>query len=388
MDLEETKKIIQNKITADEAAREVRSQIKSYIDQKQNLREGFTETFKPLIETSEAVKESIDTQQNKLIKQLQDNQLALTAGLEGNRKAITSGFDKMNEVKRWDLQQLPGLEAIEEPEMEEEEEEEEEKGEEDETIEKIKEIQNLIIKKNDLSKKLIEESEEKFKDGNIEEGKELYNKAKEQLKEINVLQREIKRLKKFLYKETEEKQEPPKRVIRFNDSDLDSGLNTAASDKLLKKTGLPLPSIIKNLNYNVIKSYKKKAEDLLADFQDSLVNKANFSVEGGINKATPKNKYPRTKTLKQISYYNILSEYVNNINKLENIAKKKTGQGIIHFKNPQQLVGRLELLAGSIFAGNNGVKQEFSQIAHLLHQLKVITKKTLNDLLKKYILFK
>ena len=31
MDLEETKKIIQNKIEADEAAREVRSQIKSLI---------------------------------------------------------------------------------------------------------------------------------------------------------------------------------------------------------------------------------------------------------------------------------------------------------------------------------------------------------------------
>ena len=45
MDLEETKKIIQNKIEADKAAREVRSQIKSYIDPKQNLREGFTKNF-------------------------------------------------------------------------------------------------------------------------------------------------------------------------------------------------------------------------------------------------------------------------------------------------------------------------------------------------------
>ena len=116
MDLEETKKIIQNKIEADESTREVRSHIKSYIDQKQNLREGFKETFKPLIETSEAVKTSIDTQQNKLIKQLQDNQLALTEGLNNNRLAITSGFDKMDEVKKWDLQQLPGYEAIEEPE--------------------------------------------------------------------------------------------------------------------------------------------------------------------------------------------------------------------------------------------------------------------------------
>ena len=122
MDLEETKKIIQNKIEADEAAREVRSHIKSYIHEKQNLREGFTATFKPLIETSEAVKTSIDTQQNKLIKQLQDNQLALTEGLNKNRLAITSGFDKMDEVKRWDLQQLPGFEAIEEPELSEEKE--------------------------------------------------------------------------------------------------------------------------------------------------------------------------------------------------------------------------------------------------------------------------
>ena len=102
---------------------------------------------------------------------------------------------------------------------------------------------------------MIEESEEKFKDGNIEEGKELLDKSKEQLEEIKVLQREIKRLKKILYKETEEKQEAPKRVISFNDSDLDNGINTTASVKLLKKTGLPLPSTIKNLNYNVIKSY-------------------------------------------------------------------------------------------------------------------------------------
>ena len=40
----------------------------------------------------------------------------MTAGLEGNRLAITTGFDKMDEVKKWDLQQLPGFEAIEEPE--------------------------------------------------------------------------------------------------------------------------------------------------------------------------------------------------------------------------------------------------------------------------------
>ena len=83
-----------------------------------------------------------------------------------------------------------------------------------------------------------------------------------------------------------------------------------------------------------------------------------------------------------------MGQYNKNISALEQYKRKKEGKGIIHFNNPQQLVKRLELLAGSIIAGNNGVKEEFSQIAHLPHQLKVITKKTLNDLLEKYILFK
>ena len=116
MNLEGTKKIIQNKIEAEALTKNVRGQIKSYIHEKQNLREGFKETFQPLIESQDAVKTSIDNQQNAMIKQLQENQLALTEGLDKNRLAITQGFDKMDEVKRWDLDQLPGFEAIEEPE--------------------------------------------------------------------------------------------------------------------------------------------------------------------------------------------------------------------------------------------------------------------------------
>ena len=114
MDLEETKRIIESKIKAESLTKDVRSQIKSYIHIKQNLREGFKETFRPLIESQDKVKASIDNQQNAMIKQLQENQLALTEGLHKNRLAITQGFDKMDEIKKWDLQQLPGYEAIEE----------------------------------------------------------------------------------------------------------------------------------------------------------------------------------------------------------------------------------------------------------------------------------
>ena len=100
--------------------------------------------------------------------------------------------------------------------------------------------------------------------------------------------------------------------------------------------------------------------------------------------AYPKNKNPSKTTLENIADHNILETYNYNLNLLREY-KEKTGTGIIHFNNPLQL---LELLIGSILAGNNGVLQEFSQIAHLLHHMKVITKKQLNDLLKKYILNK
>ena len=44
----------------------------------------------------------------------------------------------------------------------------------------------------------------------------------------------------------------------------------------------------------------------------------------------------------------------------------KAGEGIFYFNSPNQLLDRLELLGGSILAGNNGEMLEFSQIAHLL----------------------
>ena len=170
---------------------------------------------------------------------------------------------------------------------------------------------------------MVEKSNEKFKDGNYDEAIELSKKAKEQNERIEVLQRKIKRLRKSLDEESEEKQEPSKRIISFNDSDLDSGLNTTVSVEFLEKKGLPLPSTIKNLKYNVIKAYQKRAEELLTSYHGSLTNSADFSVEGGISKATAKKKNPKSFTLRDINYYNILGEYVNNINKLVNIAKKK-----------------------------------------------------------------
>ena len=385
MDLEETNKIIQNKIEADESAREVRSQIKSYIYEKQNQTEGFKETFKPLIESQEAVRTSIDTQQNKLIKQLQDNQLTLTAGLEGNRLAITSGFDKMDEVKKWDLEQLHGYEAIKHPGMKEAEEIEE--TEEAKKSFSINESEPYKITHRVLNKLI---GEEIYPDDNEEETMPFKN-IRNIYKNSPI---DRSRYKVMINKDTKEiildGKKPKITTVTYEKKQMDKYLNNKDSIDLLKFYGLKLPSEYKDKSLEEFQKAFDKGMDETANIKKSIKDVAIYDKDSitGLFLAFPKyGDNAKKKSKELIREYNIMQIFINNMRELRNY-KNITGTGIIHFNNPLQLLDRLELLAGSIFAGNNGVKQEFSQIAHLLHQLKVITKKQLNDLLKKYILNK
>ena len=120
MDIEEMKKYSQNKIEADNLIKQVRQRIKETTWEKQNLREGFTETFKPLISQFEEPeyienpegpdkpkipkKQNIFTQ-NKVMLQ---NQLALTKGLKENQKAITQGFSQFERLA--DMKELSQIE--------------------------------------------------------------------------------------------------------------------------------------------------------------------------------------------------------------------------------------------------------------------------------------
>ena len=108
------KKYSQNKIEADNLIKQVRQKIKETIWEKQNLREGFTETFKPLISQFEKPDDpkaqNIFSQNQKMLQ----NQLALTEGIRANQKAITDGFSQFERLA--DMQELPGVGAIEDEE--------------------------------------------------------------------------------------------------------------------------------------------------------------------------------------------------------------------------------------------------------------------------------
>ena len=67
-------------------------------------------------------------------------------------------------------------------------------------------------------------------------------------------------------------------------------------------------------------------------------------------------------------------------NKYRNI-----GAGVVYYNTPANLLDRLELLGGSILAGNNGVKNEFSKIAHTLNKIGVLNNNQLTNLLKQCI---
>ena len=111
MDIQEIIKFSKNKIEADDLTKQVRRRIKETIWEKQNQREGFSETFKPLItkfEEPEDSKENIFTQNQKMLQ----NQLALTSALKENQKAITDGFSQFERLA--DMRELAPLPPKEE----------------------------------------------------------------------------------------------------------------------------------------------------------------------------------------------------------------------------------------------------------------------------------
>ena len=172
--------------------------------------------------------------------------------------------------------------------------------------------------------------------------------------------------------------EKPEEITKFNFKDLDKGLEYKDA-KDLDSLNFHYPSVMAEKSISKINRKLEKAQEKLSGIKMDLRNRAGIKKKkGGLDFAFALNDKPQTKTLERIDKHNILERYAHSLNNLkvykENI-QSKTGSGILPFSNPLQLLDRLELLSGSILAGNNGVIQEFSQIAHLLNQMKVLTKK-------------
>ena len=322
MDIEEIKKYSKNKIEADNLIKQVRQQIKETTWEKQNLREGFTETFKPLISQFEKPDDpkaqNIFTQNQKMLQ----NQLALTEGLRANQKAITDGFSQFERLA--DMQELPGIGAIED----------DEKDSEDDKDDQARAPTPTPPKSPTPTPPTPPQAEKSP-------------------------------------------------IANFKVEDLNKNLNNKE-----------FQDVLSDFNYRYLPSYYfdkdiKILSDLITDVKSNLKN-ANAKItntaiienDGFYNLAYPKNPNPQTQTLEKIKTFNALSVYLSNLN-LAYMFKTKSGSGL--FSSPQELLRRLELLNGSLAAGNNGVLPELIQIAHRLRDLGILTNKQLNSLIRKVI---
>ena len=324
MDIEELKKFAKNKIEADNLTKQVRQRIKETIWEKQNLREGFSETFKPLISQFEKPEDpktkNIFTQNQEMLRNqlaltegFKDNQLALTEGLKDNQKAIKDGFSQFERLA--DMKELPGnVWEIEEKPVTPEVEDIEDEDEED---------------------KAPKEKEDKAP------------------------------------------------IAKFNVEQFDSNL-IGQGQYILQSVGYEnLPSYYFDKNISEISSLISDVNSDLEVATNDIKNTASFvRNKEGYNLAIAKSENPQKNTKEKILKYNALSVYSTNLNILL-MYKSKLGSGI--FNNPQELLHRFELLGGSLAAGNNGVLPEYIQIAHRLRDLGIITNKKLNSLLRKVI---
>ena len=95
------------------------------------------------------------------------------------------------------------------------------------------------------------------------------------------------------------------------------------------------------------------------------------------------------------NYSELARSVFSDLNRLSKIpihrtSKKysKLGSGVVYYNNPKDLLSRLELLGGSMSAGNNSsdVREEFVKIVHRLNKLNVINNKQVNDLIKEYLI--
>ena len=245
MDIQEYKKLARNKTEADDLTKQVRDVIKITKWQKQDAREGFKETFKPLIKSQDSIKKSIDEQQDATTAQLKKNQLALTSGLE-----------KINEtnLRLAEMRELPALEGdYDEP-----------------TTSRPRSPTRYNIEKN------------------------------------------------------------------FDKVDLE----------LLEIMGYPRPN-------NFFGTDIDRLEEILDEVKNDV--KVFTGEIAGLNRKKHKTEEDKEEIEKIKMQKDLLHKYKNILKLYLDSLEYKMGEGMIYFNNPHQLLDRLELLGGSILAGNNGV---------------------------------
>ena len=377
MDISQFQKISNSKIEAGRTIRAVRNDLKEYNEAKQDAYEGISEKFQPIIDVQKSVKESIDKKQDELIDQLQKNQRAITSGLEDiilyQQLPETLGQDtKLPSDYKPIMMSPPTFKSNLD------------KGFNNDEIDTL--MYYSIPTPSDLLK-LVKKGDVDFDEfdrtlgktiqdlgrqkGTLSTSKKKRDSNKEQIDEFT---HQIKTLQKYRNRIG---------IIPEGLETIGSGIYTQKKRNAYKidqngQYGGLIIDLPKLYGYLKVIAHKNGPEG----FEKVYEKQGDFDTLDLL-----------TKRFNSKKKYSDLSKIIfDELNQLSGIPihrtsskYKKMGQGVIYYNNPNDLLERIELLGGSILAGNDGVKQEFIQIAHTLNKIGVIDNNQLNDLIKEYI---
>ena len=340
MDLQRLKQISEAKIKAGILTKEVRDTLKEYKHNKQDLQQGLSETFKPIIKAQDETKQAIDDKQDKLIEQLDKNQKAITSALvlpyseqvkrlelpapsgEQSPQMIANfnkGFteEELATIQKYELP-LPGdvfLETIKDPT----------------TAEKV------LNESGDVNKKI------GLRKGQLPTTKTAKKKNKDKIAKYD---EEIATIKK--YRQRIGFIEEGRKTLKTGSGYNQPKRNAYKINQYGQYGGLmiDIPKLMGQLRLIASK-----------DGQKVLDKKVDFDTIDLLTKRFNSKK----------KYSDIAKMVFNELNQLSEIPIHKTsnkfkkiGSGVVYFNNINDLLDRMELLGGSILAGNNSVKNEFS----------------------------
>ena len=374
MDIERIKKISQSKINAGKQVSNVRNTLKEFKRGLQDVQEELSEVYKPIVKAQEEVKEAIDEKQDKLLKQLQKNQKAITSGLDDLlmfqklpdeqpqevtklpidyepemlkpefKSNVDAGFDKEEIKKLTDYKLYAPSDVL--------------KASIDGTLDFYKYDKNLGEKIGDLGRK------KGYLSNTKRSGKKNEDQIEELAKDIKLLQKYRNRIKII--------PEGKKTILGTGYTQPKRNAYKIQSGGRYGNLMIDVPKLMGQLHLVA----KKDGEKVL----DKKVDSDTLDL--------------LTKRFNSKKKYSDLSKMVfNQLNKLGELpihrtSKKfsKLGSGVVYYNDTNDLINRMELLGGSIMAGNDGAKSEMSEIVHKLYELGKINANQLNDLLKSYVI--
>ena len=374
MEIEQIRKISEAKVNAGKQVKNVRNMLKEIRHGMQDVQEELTEVYRPIVKAQEEVKESIDEKQDKLLQQLQKNQKAITSGLEDLAMFQQLPDEQPQETTELPIDYEPAM--MKEPKFKSDM----DVGFDKDEIQKLTDYKlyapsdvlkgsiNGILDINEYDKNLGQQIKKLGRDkAHLSTTKKNRKKYKDQIddfdKDIKLLQKYRNRIK----------------IIPEGMKTVGKGYTQPKRNAYKIQSGgrygnliIDVPKLMGKLQL-VAKKDGKKVLDKNVDFDtiDLLTTRFNSRKK----------------------YSDLSKRIFNELNQISEIpihrsSKKysKLGSGVIYYNNVDDLIDRMELLGGSILAGNDGAKNEMSEIMHKLHELGKINTKQLNELLTSYII--